>query len=81
MNHNFFRDCLSRTTLLPAFGPDNYLITIGKQPNFIRQESDTVFGLAGACADKIQLRSKSASASSRIWSHASAANAQRVATT
>jgi hypothetical protein len=40
-----------------------------KQPNFIRQKSDAVFGLAVACADKIQLRSKSASASWRMRSH------------
>ena len=48
-------------TFIPAFGPD----TIGKQHNFIRQESDTVFGLeehvrrpaeAGEGRDKIQLR-------------------------
>ena len=29
-------------------------ITIGKQPNFIRKKSDTVFVLVMACADKIQ---------------------------
>ena len=43
---------------------------LDKQPNFI-------FGLVGVCGDKIQLRSKSAAM--RLWSHASIANARRVA--
>jgi hypothetical protein len=44
-----------RSSQLPAAAHTSFQL-LDKQPNFVRQKSDAVFGLAGACADKIQLR-------------------------